>query len=60
MTPDEILVVLGGIAAIVWVNWYFLIVGRRGTGATRMPADGRAPQEAAVKDEFAGDRGCDV
>lgn len=27
MNVDEILVIAGGIAAIVWVNWYFLFAG---------------------------------
>jgi plastocyanin domain-containing protein len=25
----EIMVILGGVAAIAWVNWYFLVAGRR-------------------------------
>ncbi len=29
MSDIEWLVVLGGIAAIGWVNWYFFLVGRR-------------------------------
>lgn len=29
MSVDELLVVLGGIGAIAWVNWYFLVAGRR-------------------------------
>lgn len=28
MNTTEWLVVVGGIAAIVWVNWYFLLAGR--------------------------------
>lgn len=28
MTPTEIMVILGGIAAIVWVNWYFFFAGK--------------------------------
>jgi plastocyanin domain-containing protein len=29
MSTAEWLVVLGGIAAIAWVNWYFFLAGRR-------------------------------
>lgn len=28
-TVDRVLVTLAGLAAIVWVNWYFLVKGRR-------------------------------
>jgi plastocyanin domain-containing protein len=28
MNPADIVVILGGIAAIVWVNWYFFRAGR--------------------------------
>lgn len=28
MSTDEILVLAGGIAAIVWINWYFMFAGR--------------------------------
>lgn len=27
---DELLVLTGGVAAIIWVNWYFLVAGRGG------------------------------
>lgn len=30
MTIDEVLVVAGGIAAIVWIQWYFFFAGRKG------------------------------
>lgn len=33
MTGAEWVVVLGGIAAIVWVNWYFFFAGRSSTEA---------------------------
>lgn len=40
MSTSEVLVVLGGIAAIVWVNWYFFFAGRQAAeaaiGATGM------------------------
>jgi plastocyanin domain-containing protein len=28
MNTTDLLVILGGIAAIVWVNWYFFFAGR--------------------------------
>lgn len=28
MSTSDILVIVGGIAAIVWVNWYFFLAGR--------------------------------
>ncbi len=31
MTPLEWAVVLGGAAAIAWVNWYFFLAGRKET-----------------------------
>ena len=33
MTTADLVVILAGIAAIVWVNWYFFIAGRRDEGA---------------------------
>jgi hypothetical protein len=41
MTPAEWLVLLGGIGAIAWVNWYFFIAPRRaarGVPRSRPPA----------------------
>lgn len=35
MTPAEVLVTLAGVAAIVWVNWYFFVAGSRETRAKR-------------------------
>jgi plastocyanin domain-containing protein len=29
MPVDKILVLLGGLAAIAWINWYFFVAGRR-------------------------------
>lgn len=34
MTPTDIAVILGGIAAIAWVNWYFFFAGRTAADAT--------------------------
>jgi hypothetical protein len=33
MTLSDWLVILGGAAAIVWVNWYFFVAGRRRPGS---------------------------
>ncbi len=30
MTTVDLAVIAGGVAAIVWVNWYFFVAGRRG------------------------------
>ena len=36
MTTADLVVIVGGIAAIAWVNWYFFVAGRRsGTTAGR-------------------------
>ena len=32
MTPDEVLVLLMGAAAVAWVNWYFFLTQRRAAG----------------------------
>lgn len=29
MSGADLVVILGGVAAIAWVNWYFLVAGRR-------------------------------
>ena len=34
MTTAEIMVTLLGLAAIVWINWYFFIAGRAAVAAT--------------------------
>ncbi len=34
MSGDDILVILSGITAIAWINWYFLFAGRAATDAT--------------------------
>jgi plastocyanin domain-containing protein len=33
MSLTTALVIVGGVAAIVWVNWYFFFAGRRATAA---------------------------
>ena len=33
MSPTDWLVVLGGLAAIAWVNWYFFLAGRTSANA---------------------------
>lgn len=40
MTPIELAVTLVGIAAMVWVNWYFFVAGARGAVAVAAPAGG--------------------
>ena len=42
MTATDWMVVVGGIAAIVWVNWYFFLA-ERGPAAT--PDESRAGKE---------------
>jgi hypothetical protein len=42
MNTTDLLVIVGGIAAIVWVNWYFFFAGR-------------SPAKAAVGDEQASE-----
>ena len=32
MSGTDWLVVAGGVAAIAWVNWYFFVAGRAGSG----------------------------
>jgi hypothetical protein len=29
MTTADLVVIVGGIAAIAWVNWFFFVAGRR-------------------------------
>ena len=35
MTGTEWVVVIGGAAAIAWVNWYFFLAGRSSPGSER-------------------------
>jgi hypothetical protein len=32
MTTADLIVIAAGCAAIIWVNWYFFVAGRRGEG----------------------------
>jgi plastocyanin domain-containing protein len=51
ITGTEWLVVLGGIAAIAWVNWYFFVAGRSpvaAAAAVSSGADGSGPQEQVI------------
>lgn len=32
MTLTELLVIVGGIAAVAWVNWYFFVAARKRHG----------------------------
>lgn len=29
MSTADLVVIVGGVAAIAWVNWYFFVAGRR-------------------------------
>ena len=35
MSATDLAVIIAGLAAIAWVNWYFFVAGRRGTAAAR-------------------------
>lgn len=43
MTTAQVLVIVAGIAAIVWVNWYFFVAAR-GTAAATAASDGETPE----------------
>ena len=45
MSADEILVLLGGTAAVVWINWYFFFAGRAAVAAG---STGAGRQEVTV------------
>jgi plastocyanin domain-containing protein len=45
MTTSQILVLLGGLAAILWVNWYFLFARR---AATVAKTGARGVQESVI------------
>lgn len=47
MTPTDMLVVAGGVAAIVWVNWYFFFAGKAAANTTGNVAAQAAPHSAA-------------
>jgi plastocyanin domain-containing protein len=48
--PSEILVVVGGLAAIAWVNWYFFLAeGREAAAEARVGAAGL--QQAVIRVE---------
>jgi len=34
LTPDQLVVLVGGLAAIAWVNWYFFLARRSAVSAT--------------------------
>jgi hypothetical protein len=35
MTTADFVVIVGGVAAIAWVNWYFFVAGRRSGAAAK-------------------------
>ena len=41
MSGTEWMVLLGGVAAIVWVNWYFFLAGSTRTPVRERAAEGR-------------------
>ena len=45
MTTSQLLVLIGGLAAILWVNWYFFVAGRTAVAAQ---VGDRGVQESAV------------
>lgn len=45
MSTSQILVLLGGLAAILWVNWYFFLAGRNRAAMARA---GGGIQEATI------------
>jgi len=59
MSTTDWLVVAGGIAAIVWVNWYFFVAGRTPVAAAE-GAGGTQQVEIRVRGGFdpATVRGC--
>ena len=48
MTALDWLVLAGGAAAVLWVNWYFFLAERSGAAATLAPATAGGLQEATV------------
>lgn len=46
MSATDLLVVLGGLAALAWVNWYFFLAGR--TSSTAAAAAGGGVQEVTI------------
>jgi len=46
MSATDSLVVLAGVAGILWVNWYFFLAGRTAAAATSAAAGG--PQEVTI------------
>jgi hypothetical protein len=48
VTPTDWLVIVGGAAAIVWVNWYFFVAERRLVMPRRTP-DGESGDTPAAE-----------
>lgn len=46
MTPPDLLVIVGALAAIGWVNWYFFFAGR---GAARAAVGAGGVQEVTIR-----------
>ena len=47
MDKTNLIVALAGLAAIVWVNWYFLFAGRN-TAVVAKPTGGNGPQHVDI------------
>jgi plastocyanin domain-containing protein len=46
VSSADVLVILGGLAAIAWVNWYFLVAGRQASEAV---TDAGGVQEVRIR-----------
>jgi hypothetical protein len=50
MTGIDLAVVVGGIAAIAWVNWYFFVAGRTPAAAPASNSDHGDRSDGGVRD----------
>ena len=48
MTSLQIAVTLAGVAAIVWVNWYFFVAPRHAVAGVAVPGTGAGPAEVRI------------
>ncbi len=49
MSATEWMVLLGGLAAIAWVNWYFFVAGQGGASAAVAAAGAGGVQEVVIR-----------
>ena len=47
MSPDKSIVLLAGLAAVAWINWYFFVAGRRAVATAAASRNG--VQEIAIE-----------